>query len=156
LARFGVVRFTLSRLGKGSNRLPRMIGRATSSGQGLALMERLIGEVRKMPRELWPAVQSHWCHQKSFASMGRHLSSLSQSVASIIDAPPLSVPVTLIVGVGSKTQWPDEDRARISDDLTYIVARNSGHWVQLDEPELVVDAIRKLVTGAREGERSLR
>ena len=156
LARFGVVRFTLARVGQGSSTLPRFIGRATSSGAGLAMMERMIGEVRKMPQELWPAIQSHWCHSKSFASMGRHLTSLPASVACLDGTAPLNIPVTLIAGAQSRTQWPADELASVSSDMTYLVAQNSGHWVQLDEPALVVDAVRELVTRAREGERSLR
>jgi len=156
LARFGVVRFTLGRVGKGSSALPRFMGRATSSGAGLETIERMIGEIRKMPQELWPAIQSHWCHSKSFASMGRHLASLPASVACLNGNAPLNIPVTLIVGAQSRTQWPSEELPLISSDLTYLVAQKSGHWIQLDEPALVVNAVRELVTRAREGERSLR
>ena len=91
LAKFGIVRFTLARLARGRSKLPRAIGRATSSGKGLATMERLVGEVQKMPRELWPAIISHWSHPKSFASMGDHLAKMPESVASVIDAAPLDV-----------------------------------------------------------------
>lgn len=156
LARFGVVRFTLSRLGRGSSALPRFVGRATSTGAGLATMERLVGEVRKMPKELWPAIISHWCHPKSFASMGRHLAELPASVASVIDSKPLDgVPVIMLTGVTSRTKWNAEELPTISNDTTHIVARNSGHWIQLDEPELVVNAVRDLVTRVQEREQSL-
>ena len=47
-----------------------------------------------------------------------------------------------------------DDLAR-STNITYIVAENSGHWIQLDEPELVVSAVRDMVTRVREGEPSL-
>ena len=157
LARFGVVRFTLARLASGSSRLPRLVGRATSTGAGLATMERLVGEVRKMPKELWPAIISHWCHPKSFASMGGHLAELPASVASVIETEPLAgVPVTLLTGVTSRTKWGPGDLPGISTETTHIVAENSGHWIQLDEPELVVNAVRDLVTRVRERERSLR
>ncbi len=156
LARFGVVRFTLARLARGRSRLPRAIGRATSSRKGVAVMERLAGEVRKMPRELWPAIISHWSHPKSFASMGRHLANMPESVASVFDAPPLDVPVTMLTGVRSLTKWPPDGPARISTDTTHIVAENSGHWIQLDEPELVVEAVREMVNRVREGAASLR
>jgi pimeloyl-ACP methyl ester carboxylesterase len=36
-----------------------------------------------------------------------------------------------------------------STTATAIVARSSGHWVQLDEPELVVAAIRTLIDAHR-------
>ncbi len=152
LARFGVVRFTLARLAGGSRALPRFIGRATSSGAGLATMERLVGEVRKMPKELWPAIASHWSVPKSFASMGDHLARLPESVACVIDSEPLQgVPVTMLAGAQSRTKWTAEDIARVSTDTTYIVAENSGHWIQLDEPELVIDAVRAMVTRVKEG-----
>lgn len=156
LARFGVVRFTLARLARGSSALPRFIGRATSTGAGLATMERLVGEVRKMPKELWPAIISHWCHPKSFTSMGRHLAELPASVASVIGAEPLEgVPVIMLTGITSRTKWSPEDLPGISTETTHIIAGNSGHWIQLDEPELVVNAVRDLVTRVRERERSL-
>jgi pimeloyl-ACP methyl ester carboxylesterase len=156
LARFGVVRFTLARLARGKSALPRAIGRATSSGKGLATMERLIGEVQKMPRELWPAIVSHWSHPKSFASMGGHLAKMPESVASVIDAAPLDVPVTMLTGVRSLTKWPADGPARVSTNTTHIVAENSGHWIQLDEPLLVVEAVREMVSRVREGATSLR
>ena len=156
LARFGLVRFTLARLAGGSSALPRMIGRATSTGRGLATMERIVGEVRKMPQELWPAIISHWCHPKSFASMGGHLAQLPASVLSILDAPPLAgIPVTLLTGETSLTRWSPEEIAALSSDVTHIVAHESGHWIQLDEPALVVEAVRNIVTRAREDARSL-
>jgi len=154
LARLGVVRFTLARLASGSRSLPRVIGRATSTGAGLATMERLVGEVKKMPRELWPSIMSHWCLPKSFASMGDHLARLPESVASMIDAPPLIVPVTILTGAESRTAWPPGEIQCLSIDVTHIIAENSGHWIQLDAPDVVVNAIRDVVMRVREGEQA--
>ncbi|HLJ51411.1 MAG TPA: alpha/beta hydrolase [Bryobacteraceae bacterium] len=149
LGHLGVVRFTLARLAKGSRRLPRMIGKATSSGAGLATMERLVGEVKKMPQELWPAIISHWCQPKSFSGMGRHIAELPISVSSMADAVPLSgIPVTLITGAKNKP-FPEDEAERMSSCARHIVAANSGHWVQLDEPEIVVEAVRELATANR-------
>jgi len=156
LARLGVVRFTLNRLAGGRSRLPRAIGRAAASGQGLSTMERLIGEVRKMPKELWPAIQSHWSLPKTFASMGSHLAKMPESVSCIFDAPPLDVPVTMLTGVRSLTKWPSDGPARVSTNSSHIVAENSGHWIQLDEPDLVVEAIRSMVNRVREDATTLR
>ncbi|HEU4686908.1 MAG TPA: hypothetical protein VFS23_01030, partial [Vicinamibacterales bacterium] len=33
-----------------------------------------------------------------------------------------------------------------SERVRHIVAARSGHWIQFDEPELVVAAVRQLVT----------
>ena len=72
LARLGVVRLALSLLAAGSQRLPKLIARA-SSGRGAAITDQLVGQVRKLPRELWPMIQSHWCDPKCFEGMARYL-----------------------------------------------------------------------------------
>ncbi len=153
LAHCGVVRFTLVRLSGGSRLFPRLIGRAASSRAGLETMERIAGEIRKMPPELWPAIASHWCHPKSFSSMAAHLRSLPASVVSIVAAaPPANIPVIILTGAKSATKWSDEEIAGLSNDVTHIVAADSGHWIQLDEPSLVVDAVRNLMpTGSGPG-----
>jgi pimeloyl-ACP methyl ester carboxylesterase len=39
--------------------------------------------------------------------------------------------------------------ARRSPRGRHIIARKSGHWIQLDEPELVVQAIREMADFVR-------
>ncbi len=109
-------------------------------------MERLVGEIKKMPRELWPAIISHWCQPKSFSGMGRHIAELPVSVSSMADAAPLrGIPVTLITGAKNKP-FPEDEAERMSSCAKQIIATNSGHWVQLDEPELVVEAVREMAS----------
>jgi pimeloyl-ACP methyl ester carboxylesterase len=75
----------------------------------------------------------------------------------VIEAEPLAgVPVIILTGATSRTKWSPGELPGISTETTHIVAENSGHWIQLDEPELVVDAVRDLVMRVRERERSLR
>lgn len=154
LAHAGIVRFTLMRLAGGARFLPRLIGRAASTGAGLSTMERIAGEIRKMPEELWPAIISHWCQPKSFRGMGRHLSDLRETVSAMAGAAPLSIPVILITG-GKNTPVPEGEPARISTSARHVVAEKSGHWIHLDEPELVIEAVREMVMAVREGVPSL-
>jgi pimeloyl-ACP methyl ester carboxylesterase len=51
----------------------------------------------------------------------------------------------MLAGAQSRTKWSAAEVARVSTETTYIVAENSGHWIQLDEPEIVVDAVREMV-----------
>ena len=46
-------------------------------------------------------------------------------------------------------QKPQADLVRLSRNSKQIVARKSGHHIQLDEPELVTDAIRQIVDATR-------
>ena len=80
LARLGVVRFTLALLTKGSRRIPKVFSRIWS-GNGAPLTERLVGEVQKLPPEVWPHIRAHWCQPKSFQSMADHLENLPSTAA---------------------------------------------------------------------------
>ena len=41
----------------------------------------------------------------------------------------------------------EEQLARLSTRGRHLVAANSGHWIPLDEPLIVVDAVRSLLEG---------
>lgn len=150
LARIGVVRAALALLMAGGRSIPKAVARA-SSGRGESVIARLVGEVRKMPPETWPMVRSHWCTPKSFIGMAAYLESLPASAA---EAARLEVPENIpIIVLSAANSTPEqieerEEGARRSVRGKHIVARESGHWIQLDEPELVVEAIREAIREA--------
>jgi len=146
LARVGVVRASLALLMAGGRRVPQRIARL-SSGRGESVISRLVGEVSKLPPETWPMVRAHWCQPKSFLGMAAYLESLqaSASEAAAIGVPE-TIPVTLLSAANATPEQLEEREAwaRRSPHGQHIVARKSGHWIQLDEPELVVAAIRDM------------
>ena len=108
LARMGVVGWCLRSLVAGSRWLPKMVGRA-ASGRGLAVMNRIGGEVAKMPREVWPMVADHWSQPKSFLGMAAHLEALPDAARTMCAAPPLGdVPVIALTPAGSAPLAADE------------------------------------------------
>lgn len=153
LARFGLVRLALALLSGGGRRLPKAIARL-SSGTGESVISRLVGEVRKMPPEVWPMIQAHWSRPSSFRGMADYLESLPASSAEAAGiALPASIPLTILSGRDSlPTHLEERDalakRSRLGD---HIIARKAGHWVHLDEPELVVRAIQEMVDLIRKG-----
>jgi pimeloyl-ACP methyl ester carboxylesterase len=151
LARFGVVRLALSLLAAGSRRLPRIIARA-SSGQGTAIMDQLVGQVRKLPVESWPMIQSHWCDPKCFEGMARYLEALPHSASAVAQELGQSdalrdVPlIVLSAGNASPIQRAEhETLARRSSRGQIEVVSASGHWIQVDRPDVVIRAIRGMV-----------
>jgi pimeloyl-ACP methyl ester carboxylesterase len=143
LARFGVVRGSLALLTRGQRFLPLLAARV-SSGGGSSVTQRLAMEVGKLPRAVWPHVASHWSNPKSFQSMARYLEGLPASSAEMLGAPPLDrVPVIVITAPDCPA--PRRNPADIAPNAVHIVAAGSGHWIQLDEPGLIVEAVRRLV-----------
>ena len=64
----------------------------------------------------------------------------------------LTIPVVVITGArGADATWQglQRDQASLSDVGCQIVAEQSGHVVGIDQPQVVVDAIRAVVENAR-------
>ncbi len=75
------------------------------------------------------------------------LAVLSHGVPFEIDAPPEGFTAESLEGflIGA-----NEQLATLAPDARYWVGQTSGHYVQQDQPELVIEAIRQVVTGVRE------
>jgi pimeloyl-ACP methyl ester carboxylesterase len=146
LASLGVVRFCLARLSSGSARLPVLVTRSFGRS-ALTVVGRLVGEVQKLPVEVWPQVQAHWCQPKSFRSMASHLERLPESAAQVEASGALGdTPLVVLTASkpGPERRAAQESAARLSTRGRHIVAQTAGHWIHLDEPALVVEAIRSL------------
>lgn len=147
LAEIGFVRLSLRLLSGGARALPKLFSRM-SSGGGAAVTERLVGEVRKLPPEVWPVVQSHWCRPFSFRSMAEHLGSLPAVAAAVAAAPPNAcVPLTVISGGHLSPEQLAEHQQLAARSLrgTHVVASGSAHWIHLDRPDLIVEAVKTLI-----------
>jgi len=151
LARIGVVRFALALLTGGARRVPKGIARLTS-GAGESFLSRIVGEVGKMPPEVWPMIQAHWCLPKSFQGLAAALEALPASSAEAAQIVlPQAIPLAILSARDSTAaeRAEREATARNSARGRHILAANSGHWIHLDEPELVVAAIQEMVESVR-------
>jgi pimeloyl-ACP methyl ester carboxylesterase len=144
LGRIGVVRGCLALASSGRGVVPKLAGHLASGRAGSNFMSRMAGEIRKLPPGAWPVVASHWSNPKSFDAMAEHLRSLPESARELCSAAPLDMPATVITAA-----HVTYDPAPLLPHARRIVAEGSGHWVQLDQPELVVEAIREWVQSIR-------
>jgi pimeloyl-ACP methyl ester carboxylesterase len=154
LASIGVVRFLLNRTRPGGSALPGAV-LALFGRQADAVVRRVVGEVTKMPRELWPAVRAHWSRARGFLTMAQHFRGLPQSAAEVktglAPAPDKACLLcqTPIVVISAANCSEDRIRRhRVLADLSlcgsHVRATAGGHWVHLDEAAVVIDAIRGL------------
>lgn len=151
LARIGVVRFALALLRGGARRMPKGIARLTS-GAGESFLSRIVGEVGKMPSEVWPMIQAHWCLPKNFQGLASALEGLPGSSAEATRIVlPQAIPLTILSARHCTGAELAEREALAAKSMRgrHILAANSGHWIHLDEPELVVEAIREMVEWVR-------
>jgi pimeloyl-ACP methyl ester carboxylesterase len=152
LAHVGVVRACLALLTGGAPGAPRHFVRIFGPTAARTL-ERLVGEVRKLPTEIHPIVQALWCDPKCFQAMADHLLALERhrpAIAAV--APPREVPLVVISSGDQPVEQLAIHRrlAEASVVCRHIVAARSAHWIQFDEPELIVAAVRDLIESARD------
>lgn len=151
LARLGVVRACLALLTGGAPGAPRRFVRVFGPTTARTL-ERLVGEVRKLPPGVHPLVQAVWCQPKCFHAMADHLLALAQGGASIASAaPPPEIPVVVISSGDQPPALLAAHRALADASIggRHVIASQSAHWVQFDEPELIVRVVRELVAASR-------
>ena len=148
LARLGVVRFSLALLSGGAPTAPRMFSRMLGP-TAAALLEHLVGEVQKLPPEVLPAVQAHWSNPKAFRGMRQHLAAMSSCSASLMKQSDSfgDMPVVVLSAGRRAPRWlaADAALARASLRGRHLASPGSGHWIHLDDPELVSGAIRDVI-----------
>ena len=144
IATCGLTRLAVTTLFRRAGRLSGQIA-SVAVPNGRHVLGRITTEVRKMPREVWPAVASHWSRPEYYAGMRSHLKSIPDTVREMHVAEPLgSVPVTILTP-GNATPLSDDHLERIGSNTQQVIASQSEHWIHLDEPSLVIDSIRAMV-----------
>jgi pimeloyl-ACP methyl ester carboxylesterase len=146
LARLGVVRLGLDLLTAGAQPLAKLMARV-SSGNGASVPDRLVGEIRKLPKELWPIVKAHWCRPRAFVTLAEYLDRLPQACSlEPADAALRDLPLVVISAGSNRPEVIAEHRATagLSTRGRHILAEGSGHWVQFDRPDLIVRSVREL------------
>jgi len=81
-----------------------------------------------------------------------HLAALEETAAAASRLTSLlDVPLIVISSGDQPADTIDRHRqlARLSRQGRHVTATNSGHWVQFDEPHLVVTAVREIVERTR-------
>jgi pimeloyl-ACP methyl ester carboxylesterase len=146
LARFGVVRFALAAVAAGRRSFPKAIARATA-GRGTTVIDRIVGEMRRLPPAMWPIIMSQWSRPQCFDSMAKHLAALPESARTALNMPvPANIPVTILSAETATPQELEERErwAQESEHGRHIQIPNSGHWLQLQYPDAVVNAVLEL------------
>jgi pimeloyl-ACP methyl ester carboxylesterase len=150
LSSIGVVRLCLYLLGRGSKGAPRAVLRSFGTA-ATTTVQRIVGEVAKLPREVWPYVRAYWSLPSSFSTMARYFGDLPRSSEEMLQtAPAAAIPTVVLSAQCADPRRSDWQREIVSlhPRAEHQIVANCGHWVQLDRPDLVVAAIRRVLDKA--------
>jgi pimeloyl-ACP methyl ester carboxylesterase len=152
LARFGIVRAALAVLAAGGRRVPGFIARA-SARRATGLISNIVGQMQKLPPMYLPMIRSHWSGTKPFRALAAYLECLPASArAALYMQVPTTIPF-VILSAASATPAELQERdawTRQRQHARHTVIENTGHWLQLERPDVVADAIRELAGLARD------
>ena len=101
LARIGVVRASLALLTGGAPAATRNFVKVFGPTTARTL-QRLVGEVRKLPEEIHPVVQAMWCRPKCFDAMADTLRMMMEATAAVGRITSLGDIPTIVISSGDQ------------------------------------------------------
>jgi pimeloyl-ACP methyl ester carboxylesterase len=124
--------------------IPRLLGFCGNDGEARAA-ECNFHSVRESVAEL-KAVSESAAEADNAGKLGDlPLAVLSEDP----DKPQPDLPEDLIKPASDAWQQMQDELARLSTRSTHVMAKNSGHFIQFDRPDVVIEAVRKVVDQAR-------
>lgn len=151
LATFGVVRACLWLLQRGNPSTPRGVLNMFGA-KATETVERILRELTKLPPDVMRIIRARWSNPRFFWTMANYIRSLPRCSAEMIECNiPAHLPVTVLSGAH---QTPERLRehaaiAAHSRNGKHIVANKGAHWIHLDQPELVVEAVLEMAALAQ-------
>ena len=134
----------------GALRWARACARWVSRGELRPSDELVLAPVGRLPPDVQAQARRAWTQPKFFEALGSQIASLSEGAAAIDDAPAFgALPVVVVSGGGSSSPAERDSRERLaarSSRGRHLVAEDSGHWIPLDRPDVVAEAVRGIVS----------
>jgi pimeloyl-ACP methyl ester carboxylesterase len=125
---------------------------------GPSRLESLPALLSKLPASHQAAIRSFWVRPWTLRALSSLIEEAPRS-ARLVESATGDLgdrPLAVLTASGPSPERirDQEEEARRSRRSRHVIAARSGHWIPLDEPELVVEAIREVVTEARRIRRS--
>jgi pimeloyl-ACP methyl ester carboxylesterase len=154
-ARLGIARAVAALVHVGALAPARALVGLVSRGGLSRADEEILAPIWKLPPEARRPLRQFWTQPKFFQALGSQIESICVSAAEARDAPLTrlgDLPITVISAAtsGDRRVQLHEVLARGSSRGRHLFARNSGHWIPLDEPAVVVRAILDVVGQCRD------
>jgi pimeloyl-ACP methyl ester carboxylesterase len=145
-ARLGVAKLVARAVRLGALNVARALVSVVSRG-GLARQdEAILAPIWKLPPPTRALLEHMWTQPKFFEALGSQIGTISESAAQVLAEPRThygDVPLIVISSEAASEQRLVADRALANQSRRgrHVLAAGSGHWVPLDAPQVVIDAV---------------
>jgi pimeloyl-ACP methyl ester carboxylesterase len=151
-AKLGIATLVARLASAGALDLARGIAAAASRRTLHRNDEEILAPVTRLPMDVRAALRWMWTQPRYFEALGSQIEHVAASAATLDVSPGYgSLPLITISATDAS-----QERRRLQDALAsrsargrHIFAAKSGHWIPIEEPQLVVDAIREVVLAVR-------
>jgi pimeloyl-ACP methyl ester carboxylesterase len=147
-ARMGIAQLVAGLINLGALAPARALVRVVSRGGLRTPDESILAPMWKLPAEARRPLPYFWTQPRFFAALGSQIDAICTSAAEVSresvtfgDLPVVTISSTNPPPI--KRDRQDALAARSTRGI-HLMAANSGHWIPLDEPAIVVDAIRRI------------
>jgi pimeloyl-ACP methyl ester carboxylesterase len=149
-ARLGLARVVAALVGLGQLTLARGLVIVTSRGALSRQDEAILAPVWKLPPEVRPVLTQFWTKPQFFEALGSQIGSISVSAGQVMEAASNGFGDLPLITISSTNPGDYRLRqqtamAKLSTRGRHIMASNSGHWVPLDQPQVVIDAVKDVL-----------
>jgi pimeloyl-ACP methyl ester carboxylesterase len=153
-ARLGIARIVSVLVGLGALAPARALVAVASRGGLGREDEGILAPMWKLPPEARRALRQIWTEPRFFEALGSQIESICASAAEVDAATraghgdlPL---VTISSATASQTRLRhDAGLAQRSSRGRHVLSPASGHWIPLDDPDIVIETVREMVEAAR-------
>jgi len=152
-ARLGVARAVSVLVRFGALAPARALVKFVSHGGLRREDEGILAPIWKLPPESRGILRQAWTQPKFFEALGSQIESICESANEAARAPLQFANLPLIVMSSATAGQPrlraDAALARLSAHSRHVLVADSGHWIPLDAPQAVIDAVVGMVREIR-------
>jgi pimeloyl-ACP methyl ester carboxylesterase len=135
----GLLRLLLKNSGRRTGRLADWL---------LGQRRGILDQIRKLPREAYGPVRAHWSRAGSYRTIAEYFVDLPASCAQAQIIQNLGDLPLVVLAAEAATRPGHQGRqakmARLSSRGDYRQIPGSTHWLMLDSPDVVVEAVREI------------
>ena len=113
-----------------------------------------VDSLKKLPPDLLPPIRALWSRPEPFEALAAQIESLGESTAQVAALPaPRGFPLILL-SAGNVSEARGNGHVSLAQESAqakHVIVSDSGHWIHLEQPEIVIRAIEEVIEMRKSG-----